>query len=445
MSVSSSRLERASITRRRALRLTATGAAVAGLGLHSAFAQSDATPVPGASTTPIAGKAVPELASFDTIITEKMAKWSLPGGQLAISHGDRLVFNRSYGFASIEDREAVSPTSRFRIASNSKPITGVAIQQLIDAGRLTLDTPVFPLLNLAGAPNAPKDSRLDSITVEQLLVHSGGWDSASTGMDPQYLPYPLMASHIFSAEDPAEVKTIVRYMQGQPLDFDPGTKSAYSNFGFNVLGRVIEHVSGLPYEQFVIENTLTPAGVTSMAIGGTTLAERLPEEVRYYSPEGLEPRPSVYPGEGYVPVGYGSFYLRSLDAHGGWISTAADMVRFALAVDGTRGTALLTPESVKAMEETARPKAAAAGAGNTATATGLAFNTHATDGGWEWTHSGALEGSNCAWLLRTPNSSIAFVFNTLPQDFGGFFGEIIPALQDELASIATWPTADLFA
>ncbi|HWV24481.1 MAG TPA: serine hydrolase domain-containing protein [Thermomicrobiales bacterium] len=442
MNASSTRLERASLTRRRALQLTASGAAVAGLGLRSAFAQSDATPVPGA--TPISGDAMPELSRFDTIITEMMAKWSLPGGQLAISHGDRLVFNRGYGYASIEDREAVSPTSRFRIASNTKPITGVAILQLIDAGRLTLDTPVFPLLNLPEAPNAPKDPRLDSITVEQLLVHAGGWDSASTGMDPQYLPYPLMASHIFRAEDPAEAKTIVRYMQGQPLDFDPGTKSAYSNFGFNVLGRVIERVSGLPYEQFVIENTLTPAGITSMAIGGTTLAERLPEEVRYYSPEGLEPRPSVYPGEGYVPVGYGSFYLRSLDAHGGWIATAADMVQFALAIDGTRGTALLTPESVKAMEETARPKAAAAGAGNTATATGLAFNTMAADGGWQWTHAGALEGSNSAWLLRTPKSTIAFVFNTLPRDLDSFFGEIIPALQRELTSTTTWPTTDLF-
>jgi N-acyl-D-amino-acid deacylase len=254
-----------------------------------------------------------------------------------------------------------------------------------------------------------------------------------------------MASHIFSAEDPAEAKTIVRYMQGQPLDFDPGTKSAYSNFGYNVLGRVIEHVSGLPYEQFVIENTLTPVGITSMAIGGTTLAERLPEEVRYYSPEGLEPRPSVYPGEGYVPVGYGSYYVRSLDAHGGWISTAADLVRFALAIDGTRGTALLTPDSVKAMEETPRPPSAAAGAGNTATTTGLAFNTTAADGGWEWTHAGALEGSNCAWLLRTEAASIAFLFNSLPQDLNSFFGEIIPTLQGELASTTTWPTTDLFA
>jgi hypothetical protein len=68
----------------------------------------------------------------------------------------------------------------------------------------------------------------------------------------------------------------------------------------------------------------------------------------------------------------------------------------------------------------------------------------AADGGWQWTHAGALEGSNSAWLLRTPKSTIAFVFNTLPRDLDSFFGEIIPALQRELTSTTTWPTTDLF-
>ena len=214
-----------------------------------------------------------------------MSKWSLPGGQLAIARDNRLVYNRGFGHASTEDDQVVAPEMTFRIASNSKPITAVAILQLVQAGKLALDTPVFPLLALEGPANAPRDPRLDTITIEQLLVHSGGWNS-DAGVDPQYVPWTMMASLTLDAEVPAEAETIIRYVLSQPLDFDPGTASAYSNFGFNVLGRVIEHVSGQPYEDYVVEHVLTPAGITTMAIGGTTLDERIPGEVRYYSPPG---------------------------------------------------------------------------------------------------------------------------------------------------------------
>ena len=112
---------------------------------------------------------------------------------------------------------------------------------------------------------------------------------------------------------------------------------------------------------------------------------------------------SVFPGEGYVPQGYGYYYMQSLDAHGGWISTASDLVKFALAVDGKRGTALLKPASVKVMESSPRPKAVAAGAGNARDAFGLAFNSQAVGDGWEWSHAGALEGACASWLMRSPS------------------------------------------
>lgn len=437
-----------SINRRRALQLGAIGGGLAGIGLSSAFAQSSATPAATPATAegiPMTGESDSKLAAFDAIMTKTMAKWSLPGGQLAISRDNRLVFDRGYGYASVEDQETVSPDSRFRIASTSKPFTGVAIQQLVDAGKLTLDTPAFPLLALEPAPNATQDPRLDKITIRHLLEHSGGWNSAGTGMDPQYVPWTLIASHLFNAEDPAEAATIVRYMQGQPLDFDPGTVSAYSNFGFNVLGRVIEKITGLAYADSVTQSILTPTGITSMAIGGTTLAERLENEVRYYSAKDVPMVVSVFPGEGYVPQGYGYYYMPSLDAHGGWISTASDLVKFALAVDGKRGTALLKPASVKAMESSPRPKAVAAGAGNARDAFGLAFNSQAVGDGWEWSHAGALEGACASWLMRSPSgTTAAFLFNSLPVDYGAFFGDIIPTLQAQLAATKSWPSTDLF-
>lgn len=393
---------------------------------------------------PITGEAVPELAEFDDLVTRLMARWPVPGGQLAIARHDRLVYNRGFGFADLDAGVPVDPDARFRIASNSKPITAVAVLQLVDSGDLTLDTRVFELLGIEQPPNAPRDPRLDTITVEHLLVHSGGWNSAA-GYDPQYQPWTLFASHTLDAETPAEGATIIRFMLGQPLDFDPGTRSAYSNFGFNLLGRVIEHISGKSYEQFVVDNLLAPAGITTMALGGTRAEDRADGEVRYYPPPGLDLRPSVYPGGGYVPVGYGSYYMPAMDSHGGWIARAQDQVRFALAVDGTRGTALLRPETVSKMESTPRPPSAAAGAGNVKEALGLGWNSVPGDGGYEWSHAGALEGSNCAWLARKPDgTAIAFCFNSLPEDYGSFFGEAIPALQSQLAATTTWPDIDLF-
>ncbi|MDQ3443458.1 MAG: beta-lactamase family protein [Chloroflexota bacterium] len=437
-----------SIDRRRAVQLSAASTGIAAFSYRAAAAQADATS--GASPVadgdvPVSGEAVPELADFDALMVEAMPKWNLPGGQLAIAHEGRLVYNRGFGYASVEDNEAVAPEMTFRIASTTKPVTAVAILKLIDAGELTLDTPVFPLLALEPPPDAPRDPRLDTITVEQLLVHSGGWNSAANNNDPQHLPWPVMASHLLEAENPAEAETIIRYVLSKPLEFDPGTLSAYSNFGFNVLGRVIEHLSGQDYEQFVLEEVLTPAGATSMAIGGTTLAERIDGEVRYYSPPDLPPAPSVYPGEGFVPAGYGSYYMQSLDAHGGWIAAAADLLRFTLAVDGARGEALLSPESVTALETTQRPPSAAAGAGNVEGGFGLGWNSAPVDGGYEWSHAGALEGSNCSWVVRKPGgTALALVFNSLPTDFGAFFGETFPAMLELLAGTTEWPETDLF-
>ncbi|HWK80702.1 MAG TPA: serine hydrolase domain-containing protein, partial [Thermomicrobiales bacterium] len=357
MTPSSSRLPR-----RRVLQAGAGAAAIAG-GAPLAFTAAQSTPQAAGAASPAAspvsassiarsGDAVPALQAIEDVLLAAMAKWGIPGGQMAIAKDGKLVYSRGFGLGSIEENAPVERTNRFRIASCSKPFTGVGILKLVDDGALTLDTRAFPLLAFQGPANAPYDPRLDEITIEDLLVHGGGWDSGGTGVDPQYLPWPALASHVLGEADPASGETIIRWMLSQPLDFDPGTKSSYSNFGFNVLGRVIEHVSGQPFEVWMQEHILAPAGITSMAIGGTTLAERMPDEVRYYGPAGQETRPSVYPNDGFVPVAYGSYYLRAMDAHGGYIATCDDLVRFMLAIDGARGTSLLTPETVTAMEST---------------------------------------------------------------------------------------------
>ena len=257
-----------------------------------------------------------------------------------------------------------------------------------------------------------------------------------------------MAAATMGLDDPPEAVTIVRFMLGVPLDFDPGTKSVYSNFGFNVLGRVIERVSGQPYAEYVRDHVLIPAGISDMRIGRTRREDRAPGEILYYGPPGLPQSESVFWGEGYVPLAYGSFYMEALDAHGGWIASAADLVRFAMAVDGQRGAALLTPAALQAMITTPRPMESGIGSGwdmKPVTA-GLDWDMTTVAGGVAWANLGALVGSSAAWPFHGVDGlTMAFVFNSLPEEFRGFFLEAGQAILTAAATVRSWPTHDLFA
>lgn len=447
---------RDAVSRRGVVKTLAAGALAGSLGMRpqdaamGAAHEATGTPVadaPPQSTASATGQPVPELAAVGAVMDDLMARWQLPGGQLALAKDGRLVLNRGYGLADVERGEPVQPTSLFRIASVTKAITAVAILTLVDAGRLALDDTVFPLLAFAPPPHASPDPRLAAITVQHLLVHAGGWDSAQS-FDPQGLPFSRMAAASVGLADPAEAATIVRFMLGEPLDFDPGTRQAYSNFGFNVLGRVIEHVSGQPYADYVRDHVLTPAGITSMRLGRTRLADRAPGEVRYYAPPGQAMSWSVFWGEGYAPFAYGgNTYLEALDAHGGWIATAADLVRFATAVDGQRGASLLRPETVQAMLTTPRPPETEPGSGwdSKPVTAGLGWDVIPMGGDVEWSRVGALMGSSAAWVGRRPAGvAIAFAVNSLPPDYGTFLNEAITALVRAVDAVDVWPAGDLF-
>jgi CubicO group peptidase (beta-lactamase class C family) len=125
---------------------------------------------------------------------------------------------------------------------------------------------------------------------------------------------------------------VIRYMLGQPFDFEPGDRYAYSNFGYCLLGRVIEAVTGQPYEKAVRQRILAPIGITRMRLGATLESGRAEGEVRYYTADkGLAA--NVFPGDPTrVAWPYGGFYLEAMDAHGGWIGSALDLARFMAAL-----------------------------------------------------------------------------------------------------------------
>jgi N-acyl-D-amino-acid deacylase len=329
----------------------------------------------------------------------------------------------------------------FRIASISKAFTAVGILSLVEEGTLTLNDRPLQILNFEPPANASIDPRLNDITLEHLLLHAGGWDIFSN-FEPQGLPWAAMAGHVLGEPQPSSAETLIRFMLGFPLDFDPGTRSSYSNFGFNVLGRVIEQVTGQGYEEFTQQRILTPAGIERMRLGKTRREDRAPGEVNYYAPPGAPLLPSVFPGEGFTSLPYGAFYVESYDSHGGWIASAADLIRFATAVDGQRGDALLTPASVEAMLNTPRPSETVGGSRGSF---GLGWEAAPTANGVEWSRDGGLPGSTAARLVKSPDGiAFAFIFNSLPLAWEEFFVDAETAIRGALTDVETWPEDDQF-
>lgn len=402
------------------------------------------TPEKTESATPVV-TSMPTAAAhkdFDARIADLMRRHAIPAGAVAVGKDDRLVYAQGLGHADAERTTPVRPEMLFRIASVSKPITAVAVLRLVDQGRLKLDEPAFARLPQFDLDSVPVlDERLRAITVRQLLEHSGGWDR-EIEFDPMFRA--VEAAEEMHAPAPASADTVIRYMLKRKLDFDPGSKYAYSNFGFCLLGRIIESVTGQGYEQAVQELVLQPAGVTRMTLGKSHLADRVAGEVVYDAEADGEAVTSVFPDDK-EPVlwCYGGFHLEAMDAHGGWIASPIDLVRFAMSVDGRRGEPLLSAEALQEM--TRRPSYAKDSADQPFT--GLSWSLRDEGSEKNWWHSGSLPGTS-ALLVRAHNGlTWAAVFNDRPagDDARRAFHNELDALFWEVSgAVREWPADDLF-
>ena len=159
------------------------------------------------------------------------------------------------------------------------------------------------------------------------------------------------------------------------MNNEPGTHYAYSNFGYCILGRVIEKLTGQTYSDFVQSAVLAKCGVKNMRLAGNTLAQRAPGEVVYYGQE----------GSGTDPY---NMNVSRMDSHGGWIATPTDLVRFATHVDGFDFTPnILGAQTIKAMTT--------ATAANANYACGWCVNRFPN-----WWHTGSLPGT-LSVMVRT--------------------------------------------
>lgn len=385
----------------------------------------------------------PPIQPFDDFMNGLLSKHKIPGGSLAVVKDGKLVLARGYGLADPANKVQAQPDSRYRIASLSKFITAVAVLHLVDQGKLTLDQKAFDFFPDLAAPfGMQEDDRLGSITIAHLLTHTAGWDSTASNFDPMFASDTITAALGVSA--PASSENTIRYMRGQQLDFDPGLYYRYSNFGYNVLGRIIERVTGMNYEQYVRTQILAPMGIAGTRIGNTLESGRLPGEV-VYTPNGTTNTvfPDADPKQ--VPWPYGGWCVECQDAHGGWVTTVIDYARFMTAVDGRRGgKAFLSPESIAAM--TARPGARDWDGASAWYGFGIMVRPVAD--GQNWWHSGSLDGTT-TYQIRSSNGFNWIVFlNWRPTNDAGINAlqsEIDSGLWNATSKVTAWPDADYFA
>ena len=333
------------LPRRQFLYLSAGAAALS--GPFSALAQSsDTTPPPTQD----------ERAAMADLAGAFMDKYAVPGFSIAVGHGGAIIYQDAFGWADREIKAAAAPENLFRIASVTKTITSVTIFSLIEQGHISLTEKVFGPDAVTGTDygHPPYNPGVDQITIEHLLTHTcGGWSNSKN--DPMF--ENLEMNH---------AQLIAWVLRTRPLDHPPGQDYAYSNFGYCVLGRVIEKITKQAYADYVRAAVLKPCGITDMTIAGNTLAQRQPREVRYY-------------GQGGNPYGMN---VTRMDSHGGWIATPADLVQFFMHVDGfPTPPNILKPQTIEIMTT--------ASAANPGYAKGWEVNKANN-----WWHNGFLPGTS---------------------------------------------------
>ena len=386
---------------------------------------------------PVTGPSVAGLENFDKLMTSFVKTHRVVGATLAVVRKGKIVYARGFGYSDVAGGKPVQPDSLFRIASISKPITSAAIMQLVDRKKLRLADCVFDILDLKPIEKGRIDPRLKKVTVRQLLLHTGGWDRSKSG-DPMFQPVKI--ARAFGASPPASARQIVRYMLTQPLDFEPGSPGAYSNFGYCLLGRIIEARTNMTYEQYVRKHVLAKIGVTRMRIGRSLRAKRATGEVTYHT-RNKRSMPSVFPPNigRPAPAQYGGMHVEAMDAHGGWIASAIDLVRFAREFDSPETCRFISAESITATF--ARPNEKKDPAYY---AFGWSVRPVGKNGKANTWHTGGFAGSSTLLVRRHDGIDWAVLFNMERTAKGRYLAdEIDPLVHRAADAVKVWPDTDL--
>ncbi|MFI7637345.1 serine hydrolase domain-containing protein [Nonomuraea sp. NPDC049400] len=244
-------------------------------------------------------------------------------GTVLLAHRGRPVLSRSYGMADKEKKIPNTKNTIYALASASKPFTGLAIVQLAQQGKIKFYEKLGTYLD-----GFPAD--IAAVTVHQMLTHTGGM------ADPRNSDYE---ARIYNGVEERTAE-LMKQAREQKLRFVPGTRKEYASMGYEVLGEIVAKVSGMPFHEYVRKHIFLPAGMTRSAY--YTRPQWLADE-RIAHPYMLQEDGSRIDGVRHLDKGgtgmvKGSNSARAFIGSGGGngFSTAPDLLRFALALQGNK-------------------------------------------------------------------------------------------------------------
>jgi N-acyl-D-amino-acid deacylase len=309
----------------------------------------------------------------------------------------------------------------------SKSITAAAIMKLVEEQRVGLDDKVFRVLDdFPMPPGGVADPRSLDITVRELLYHAGGWNRRTSG-DP--MTFGRRVARSLRVAEPIGPRELVRYMLGQRLDFAPGTRSVYSNYGYMLLGMILERVSGRRYAEHVQASMLHPMGVMAM-VEGAGRSEYVPGQARRYDPDGRLDRRGGLP-----PVHFAS---------GAWIGSAAHLARFMGVIGGEKAPRFLEAATWPAMLAAPPPPIRLRLGG---AHFGMGWDTvQEMPAGVLYHKDGGVLGT-MTWIEHDPRGvDWALLFNESKGKPEGpdVHQEFLRGIRAAIAATAAWPDVDFF-
>lgn len=254
-----------------------------------------------------------QAAAIDALVAraEAQAKRDDFAGVLLVARGDQVLLQRPWGIANREAGTPIEVDTRFRLGSMNKMFTAVSTLQLVQAGTLSLDGSVGQYL-----PDYP-NAEVAKVTIRQLLTHSGGTgDFFGPEFDQQRLSLKTHDDYL-------------RLFGARAPEHAPGAEHRYSNYGFLLLGGIIERVSGQSYYDYVDQHIFAPAGMRDS--GSLPEDEAVPNRARAYTRSDA--------GSPWVDAA-DTLPYRGTSAGGGY-STAGDLLKFARALQAGK---LLSPD-----------------------------------------------------------------------------------------------------
>jgi len=373
----------------------------------------------------------PAFQALDDFVEELVTRWAIPGASLAVVKGGALVHWRGFGYADRDRCLPVEPDTLFRVASISKPITAVAVLRLVEAGKLSLETTLAEVLpeQVRSVP----DTNISRITIRQLLQHTAGWDDGDH--DEVALRNDIRRlARLAGPDGTVAPMDIITRRLARPLDYVPGSDHAYSNFGYVILGRIIEKVCQKSYLDSIRELVFAPADQECVVmIGSPWLAQCAPQESRYYDyPGAPTTEAALNPG---MTVAWpdGGVATTLLDSALGCVSSAPCLARFVDAAFAAleERPGLLSKALIQEM--LARP-AGAPGAGEDSYY-GLGWRIKQVEGNTCAWHGGSLPGTTALVVHGSNGSNIALLMNSRPKDWQAFNQQlhaliaIVPTIQ----------------